>query len=99
MTSTEETLFDPAVADALAGRVGEHLVGKPNGVGKRIALACARFNGGVTTRLLEGALDALDEVGVERRDVTVGWVPGAFELPLLALHFADGERPYDAVIT
>ncbi|HEY7930934.1 MAG TPA: 6,7-dimethyl-8-ribityllumazine synthase [Acidimicrobiales bacterium] len=99
MTSTNETQFDQSVADALAERVGEHLVGRANGVGRRIAIACARFNGGITTRLLEGALDALDDAGVDRRDVTVGWVPGAFELPLLALNFADGERQYDAVIT
>ena len=49
--------------------------------------------------MLEGALDALREAGVDRSDISVGWVPGAFELPLLALAYADGERPVDAVIT
>ncbi|HQT98945.1 MAG TPA: 6,7-dimethyl-8-ribityllumazine synthase [Acidimicrobiales bacterium] len=98
MTSTDETVFDPQIADSLAARVGTVRVGRSTGRGRRIALACARFNGGITTRLLESALNALDEAGVERRDVTIGWVPGAFELPLLALEFADGERPHDTVI-
>jgi 6,7-dimethyl-8-ribityllumazine synthase len=53
----------------------------------------------VTTRLLAGALDALTEAGVDRSDISVGWVPGAFEIPLLALAYADGERPRDAVLT
>jgi 6,7-dimethyl-8-ribityllumazine synthase len=65
----------------------------------RIGLACARFNGGVTTRLLIGALDALDEAGVDRSDISVAWAPGAFELPLLARNFASGARPVDVVIT
>lgn len=98
MTSTDETLFDRDRADDLSRRVGTVREGRASGRGRRVAIACARFNGGITTRLLEGALDALDEAGVERRDVTIGWVPGAFELPLLALDFADGERAHDAVI-
>jgi len=35
----------------------------------------------VTTRLLEGALDVLRDAGVDRSDIAVGWVPGAFEVP------------------
>lgn len=54
------------------------------GGGLRVGVACSRFNGGLTWRLLGGALDALDECGVDRNDVTVAWAPGAFELPLLA---------------
>jgi 6,7-dimethyl-8-ribityllumazine synthase len=98
MTSSDATAFDPAVAAALSSRAGEHLEGSITGTGLRVALACARFNGGITTRLLEGALSALAESGVDRRDLTVAWAPGAFELPLLALAFADGDRPCDAVI-
>jgi len=98
MTSTDETAFDEAVAERISARAGERRQGSTAGRGRRVAFACARFNGGITSRLLEGALDALEESGVDRRDVTVGWVPGAFELPLLALDFADGERPFDAVI-
>jgi 6,7-dimethyl-8-ribityllumazine synthase len=52
----------------------------------------------VTTRLLVSALDTLIEAGVDRSDISVAWVPGAFELPLLALAYADGDRPYDAVL-
>ena len=85
--------------EELRTRVGEHLEGAGRGRGVRVALVCSRFNGAITTRLLEGALDVLHEAGVDRSDITVGWVPGAFEIPLMALAFADGDRPVDAVIT
>lgn len=48
----------------------------------------SRFNGEVTTRLLDGALRAFGETGVEDGDVTVVWVPGAFEIPGAALALA-----------
>lgn len=99
MTSSKDTEFDRKVADKLVKRGGEVLEGAVSGRGLRIALACGRFNGGITTRLLEGALDALEGAGVDRADISIGWVPGAFEIPLLALAYADAERPYDAVIT
>jgi 6,7-dimethyl-8-ribityllumazine synthase len=66
------------------------------GAGLRVGIACSRFNGAFTWRLLEGALDALDECGVERDDVTVAWAPGAFELPLLARALVAGGA--DAVV-
>ena len=99
MTSSDATEFDPALAEALRTRAGENLEGSLSGRGLRIGIVCARFNGGITTRLLDAALAALAEVGVDRADISVGWVPGAFEVPLMALAYADGERPYDAVIT
>ncbi len=99
MTSNDVTEFDPALSGALRARAGEYLEGSLNGRGLRIGIVCARFNGGITTRLLDAALTALAEVGVDRADVSVGWVPGAFEVPLMALAYADGERRYDAVIT
>lgn len=99
MTSTSETDFDEAHARVVAAGVGEWRVGSTHGRGRRIAIACARFNGAITTRLLAGTLVALEEAGVDRRDIAVVWVPGAFELPLAALHLADGERSFDAVIT
>ncbi len=98
MTSSDATAFDPEVAAGFRSRVGEYLEGSGIGTGLRVALACARFNGAITTRLLEGTLTALAEAGVDRRDVALAWAPGAFELPLLALAFADAERSYDAVI-
>jgi 6,7-dimethyl-8-ribityllumazine synthase len=99
MTSSDETNLDPDRVETLRQRVGEHLEGAPVGRGVRVALVCSRFNGGITTRLLEGALDVLCDAGVDRSDIAVGWVPGAFEIPLMALAFADGDRPVDAVIT
>ena len=78
----------PAEAlDDVAARVGASLRGTVDGTGLRIGIACAEFNGGITLRLLNGALDALAGAGTDRRDVTVAWAPGAFELPLVARAF------------
>ncbi len=74
--------------DDVAAQVGANLQGEHTGTGLRFGIACARFNGGVTMRLLQGALSALAEAGTDRRDVTVAWAPGAFELPLVARAFA-----------
>jgi 6,7-dimethyl-8-ribityllumazine synthase len=52
--------------------------------GIQVAFACAVFNGGVTDRLLTGALAELEARGGVPADVTVVWVPGAYELPLAA---------------
>jgi 6,7-dimethyl-8-ribityllumazine synthase len=99
MTSSKETDFNRKDVDKLAKRGGEILEGSTLGRGRRVALACARFNGAITARLLDGALSALEESGVDRADISIGWVPGAFEIPLLALAYADANRPFDAVIT
>lgn len=98
MTSSEDTTFDPAAESTLRPQVGEYLVGAASGRGVRVGIVCGRFNGAITTRLLNGALSTLHESGVDRSDISVAWVPGAFEIPLLALAYADAERPYDAVI-
>lgn len=74
----EETMAD------LRGRVGKVLSGGRDGRGLRVGLACSSFNGGITRRLVDGALAGLDACSVDLQDVTVGWVPGAFELPQLA---------------
>jgi 6,7-dimethyl-8-ribityllumazine synthase len=89
-------LPDGALEDA-SGQVGATLTGAHEGTGLRIGIACARFNGGVTLRLLQGALAALSEAGTDRRDVTVAWAPGAFELPLVARAFAHAGK-VDAVL-
>lgn len=81
----------------VALRVGSSLRGDHSGTGLRIAIACALFNGGISLRLLNGALDALAEAGTERNDVTVAWAPGAFELPLVARAFATAGK-VDAVL-
>ena len=98
MTSSDETVFDPGHEDSLRARVGQYLVGSHQGRGVRVGIACGRFNGGITQRLLDAALVTLSECGVDRNDVSVAWAPGAFELPLLARGFALGEQ-VDAVIT
>ncbi|MGP0031321.1 MAG: 6,7-dimethyl-8-ribityllumazine synthase [Acidimicrobiales bacterium] len=74
--------------EQVAARVGASVRGEPTGRGLRIGIACAQFNGGITLRLLDGALDALAEAGADRHDVIVAWAPGAFELPLVARAFA-----------
>jgi 6,7-dimethyl-8-ribityllumazine synthase len=73
------------------------LQGKPNGRGRRIGIAVARFNEVVTERLLAGALQTLREHGVADADVTVTWVPGAFELPL-ACRWLTQSGAVDAVL-
>lgn len=65
--------------------------------GRRFAIAVARFNELVTRKLLAGALEGLRAREVAEEDVDVVWVPGAFELPLVARRLASS-RTYDAVI-
>jgi 6,7-dimethyl-8-ribityllumazine synthase len=98
MASPDEAALDDAELDRLAGRVSASLEGDRDGRGLRVGIACARFNGLITTRLLEGCLDALGELAVDPADVTVAWVPGAFELPLCARAFATAEAGYASVI-
>jgi 6,7-dimethyl-8-ribityllumazine synthase len=83
--------------DDVAERVGAQLRGEQDGTGLRFGIACALFNGGITLRLLTGALEALTEAGTDRRDLTVAWAPGAFELPLVAQAFARSAK-VDAVL-
>ena len=71
--------------------------GDPDGTGRRIGIVAARFNEGVTRKLLEGALAGLSDRGVEQSDVDVAWVPGAFEIPHVARRLASSGR-YDGVI-
>ena len=98
MASSDESPIDAAVFARVEARVGAQLQGSLDGRGLRVAIACARFNGGITARLLDGCLDGLAAAGVDAPDVTVAWAPGAFELPLLAQAFATAPIPYDAVV-
>ncbi len=71
--------------------------GRLRGEGLRVALACSRFNDLITDRLRAGARDSLIRHGVDEASITESWVPGAFELPLVAQRLAaSGE--FDAVI-
>ena len=65
--------------------------------GMRLAVVAGRFNAHITEKLVEGALAALVELGLERDQVPVYWVPGAFEIPLVAKQLA-GSGGYDGVV-
>jgi 6,7-dimethyl-8-ribityllumazine synthase len=73
------------------------LEGSLDGAGLRVCVVVARWNSFVTTKLLEGAKSGLRERGVDEGDMTVAWVPGAFEVPTAAKWAADSGR-FDAVI-
>lgn len=60
------------------------LEGNLIGAGLKIAIVVGRFNEFITSKLLSGAEDALHRHGVNEDDITVAWVPGAFEIPLVA---------------
>ena len=73
------------------------ITGQMNGTGLRVAIVCGRFNDLITERLLAGAVDGLTRHGVESDDITVAWVPGAFEIPMAA-HAAGESGNHDVVI-
>ena len=68
-----------------------------NGNGLKIAIVSARFNEVVTRRLMLGAVETLDRYGVDDDDISIAWVPGSFELPVVAKAFAESGK-YDAII-
>jgi 6,7-dimethyl-8-ribityllumazine synthase len=71
-------------------RAANSVTGAVDGTGVRVGLVCGRFNDHITARLLEGAENALAVHGVAEGDVTLVWVPGAFEIPLAAKALLDG---------
>ena len=71
--------------------------GEANARGRRFAIVVSRFNGIVTSKLLEGALAAFRRQGVSDEDLEVAWTPGAFELPLVSLRLARSGQ-FDAVV-
>ena len=68
-----------------------------NGNGLKIAIVSARFNEIVTRQLMLGAVETLDRYGVDDDDISIAWVPGSFELPVVAKAFAESGK-YDAII-
>lgn len=63
----------------------------------KVGIVAARFNEFITSKLLGGAMDALIRHEVQDEDISVAWVPGAYEIPLMAQKMANSKR-YDAVI-
>ena len=63
----------------------------------KVGIVAARFNEFITSRLLSGAVDGLTRHGVREEDIHTAWVPGAFEIPLIASRMAKSGK-YDAVI-
>ncbi|MFD2922830.1 6,7-dimethyl-8-ribityllumazine synthase [Halobacillus naozhouensis] len=74
------------------------LEGNLVGSGLKIGIVVGRFNDFITGRLYDGALDGLKRHGVNTDDVEAAWVPGAFEIPMVAGKMANSGK-YDAVIT
>lgn len=64
---------------------------------KKFAIVVSRFNEFITNKLLEGAIDTLVRHGADEKKIDVYWVPGAFEIPLLASKIA-GSKKFDAII-
>ena len=71
--------------------------GKLDAKGKSFAIVVSRFNEFITQKLLEGALDCLVRHSADEKNITVVWVPGAFEIPLVAQKLAQS-RKFSAVI-
>lgn len=78
--------------------MGNIFEGNLVGTGLKIGVVVGRFNEFITSKLLSGAQDALKRHGVGDADVDIAWVPGAFEIPLIAQKMAESKK-YDAVIT
>lgn len=71
--------------------------GKYEAEGKKFSLVVSRFNELISKKLIEGAVDCLKRHGADEQNITVVWVPGAFELPPIAKKVASSNQ-YDAVI-
>ncbi|AIQ13556.1 MULTISPECIES: 6,7-dimethyl-8-ribityllumazine synthase [Paenibacillus] len=71
-----------------------HLVSE----GLKYGIVVGRFNEFITSKLLSGALDAFKRHGVKDDEISVAWVPGVFEIPLIAQKMAESGK-YDAVVT
>ena len=76
---------------------GTHIKGTLDGRGLKIALVVSRFNSFITDKLAAGACEALLNQGVDQDDIAVVWVPGAFELPLVAQEIAE-TGGHDAIV-
>ena len=73
------------------------LEGKLTAKDMKVGIVASRFNEFITSKLVSGALDGLTRHDVKEEDIDIAWVPGAFEIPLIASKMANS-RKYDAVI-
>lgn len=71
--------------------------GNFNGKQIKIGIVASRFNEFITSKLLSGAIDCLERHDVSNKDIDVAWVPGAFEIPLIASKMAQ-QNKYDAIL-
>jgi len=71
--------------------------GKLIGKGLKFGVVVGRFNEFLSTRLLDGALDALKRHDVSEKDIDIAWVPGSFEMPLAAKKMAESGK-YDSIV-
>lgn len=78
--------------------MGKTYIGSLIGTDLKIAIVAGRFNDFITEQLLSGAISKLKQHGVTSDNIDIAWVPGAFEIPLIAETMAKKEK-YDAVIT
>src|SRR5690554_6205803 len=78
--------------------MGKTYEGSLIGTELKIAIVVARFNEFITSKLLDGAINTLKRHGVKEENIDIVWVPGAFEIPLIAERLAI-QKDYDAVIT
>ena len=74
------------------------LEGNLIGTGVKVGVVVTRFNEFITSKLLSGAIDGLKRHGVAESDIDVAWIPGAYEIPLVAKKMAESTK-YHAVIT
>ena len=77
--------------------MSKYLEGLLVGKGLKVGMVVSRFNDFITRKLVEGAEDALVRHQVDKKDIEVAWVPGAFEIPVIAKKLAQSGK-YDAVI-
>lgn len=78
--------------------MGQVFEGHLIGTGLKVGIVVGRFNEFITSKLLGGAEDAFKRHGVSEDDIDVAWVPGAYEIPMIAKRMADSGK-YDAVVT
>ncbi|MEF9951920.1 MAG: 6,7-dimethyl-8-ribityllumazine synthase [Clostridium sp.] len=71
--------------------------GKLTGEGIKVGIIASRFNEFITSKLLSGSIDCLERHGVNDSNIHIAWVPGAFEIPLIASKMAKSNK-YDAII-